>query len=86
MHASVCVLVCVAHIYSASRFSRVHGRFACPVLVVDGKNICRSATIAIQAETLLHNVTVKTAQLLGSLCVCFYFKWVGDLGNLDFVS
>ncbi len=54
-------------LFRNSRFSRVHGRFACPVLVIDGKNICRSATIAIEAETLLHNVTVKTTQMFSTL-------------------
>lgn len=37
-------------LFRLSRFSRVHGRFVCPVILVRDKNICRSSTLAIQAE------------------------------------
>lgn len=52
-----------------SHFSRVHGRFVCPVLVVDGKYLCRSATIAIEAETLMNNMQTTTSQFFSSLYV-----------------
>jgi hypothetical protein len=37
------------------------------VLLVHNKNICRSSTLAIQAEALFNNVHAKTREFFGSI-------------------
>ena len=54
-------------LFRLSRFSRVHGRFVCPVILVHNKNICRSSTLAIQAEAIFNNIHAASKQMLGSL-------------------
>ena len=41
-------------LFVTSRFARAHGRFVVPVLPVNGKQLCRSSTISIGAETVLN--------------------------------
>lgn len=54
-------------LFRRSRFSRVHGRFVTPVIMYQGKNICRSATLSIQVEMFLN----KTKEFIGS------WSWFG---------
>ena len=54
-------------LFRLSRFSRVHGRFVCPVILVRDKNICRSSTLAIQAEAIFNNIHAKTKDIFGSV-------------------
>ena len=54
-------------LFKLSRFNRVHGRFVCPVLLVDGVNVSRSSTLSIPAEALYNNVTTRTKELIGTL-------------------
>eukprot|EP01083_Nonionella_stella_P268615 908203_1 len=49
-----------------SRWNRAHGRFVAPVLVFRGRNVCRSATLSVQAESLFNTVHAKTTELIGS--------------------
>ncbi len=53
--------------FKQSRFSRVHGRFIIPTILVRNKNICRSSTLSIQAESILNHVHLKAKDLLSSL-------------------
>lgn len=47
-----------------SRFSRVHGRFVVPSILVRNKNICRSATLSCHAEAILNSVHAKTKEFV----------------------
>ena len=40
--------------FQRGRFGRVRGRFPVPVIIWNGKNICRSSTISVQAEVILN--------------------------------
>ncbi|KAI9178976.1 Myotubularin- protein 14 [Blastocladiella emersonii ATCC 22665] len=51
-------------LFHRSRFARVRSRFVVPVLAVNGRNICRSATLSNEAEVLLNRFGEKTRQLL----------------------
>lgn len=53
-------------LFRLSRFSRVHGRFVIPVILVNNKNICRSSTLAIQAEAIFNNIHSATKQMMSN--------------------
>jgi hypothetical protein len=46
--------------FQNSRFARVHGRFVVPAIFLrKGQFVCRSSTLAIEAESVLQNVQDK---------------------------
>ncbi len=51
-------------VVTAASATRVHGRFAFPVLLVRDRNICRSGTISNQGENVLNHVSTLTRTLL----------------------
>lgn len=53
-------------LFHSSRFNRVHGRFVVPVLLYKSHNICRSSTLAIQAEALMNNVYSRASDFFSS--------------------
>ena len=77
--ASSCISHHLEHLMHESRFARVHGRFVVPVIFIQGKHVCRSATTSVDVETIFNNVTVKTKntvkQLLNYLFVFFCVCW-----------
>jgi hypothetical protein len=54
-------------VFHSSRFARVHGRFVVPVILVNGKYICRSSTTSIEADTVLKNMKAKAREFLSTL-------------------
>ncbi|KAI9137731.1 hypothetical protein BKA69DRAFT_1095545 [Paraphysoderma sedebokerense] len=52
----------LAPLFKKSRFARVRGRFVVPVILVNGKNICRSSTLSSEAEVLFNTFNEKTKQ------------------------
>ncbi|ORZ39847.1 hypothetical protein BCR44DRAFT_1216636 [Catenaria anguillulae PL171] len=46
-------------LFRNSRFSRVRSRFVVPVLLLNGRNICRSSTLSNEAEVQLNSIAEK---------------------------
>mmetsp|Transcript_13316 Transcript_13316/g.19925 ORF Transcript_13316/g.19925 Transcript_13316/m.19925 type:complete len:916 (+) Transcript_13316:149-2896(+) len=44
----------LSQVFQNGKFARVRGRFPIPVIIWNNKNICRSATISVQAEVYLN--------------------------------
>ena len=66
-HSKVNDTAQLSTLFKLSRFNRVHGRFVCPVLLVDSVNISRSSTLSVPAEALYNNVATRTKELIGTL-------------------
>lgn len=48
-------------LFEGSRFARTRSRFAVPVILVNGKNICRSATLARGTEVVVRESHARAA-------------------------
>jgi hypothetical protein len=54
-------------LFNLSRWERVHGRFVCPVMMIDGEYICRSSTLSIQAEAIFNSFVSKTSNIFTNI-------------------